>query len=503
MTTEEIDKLHDFYDIEIESATLKDIYLNRLKITNKIKELGYFRYDTDNGTSLFVKVENKKISLTNEDYIIDAFEDYIKSLPNKIITKEDNTGNIKDIVITPEMLLDKLYKNIKSYFSANLMRLRPDEKIIILDDTPERKYLFFKTRAVYIDKDGIHTVDYKNLDGYIWDTSVLKYDLLETEHKGDFERFFENITGNGERKLALMSMLGYLMHNYYEDDEMAVILTDKTDEIGNATGGTGKGILGQALHNILNRDSASSRYVAINGKDIDLSSDTRYALADISTCLIHIEDIYKGVDFEKLFNDVSDGATIRKKHQNSIKKKIKMMLSVNHTIKLSDSGSKMRRACIFELEDYYGAHKRPSEDFEKRFFGSKWDVVDWGTFYYFMCKCVQIYLANGVIKPTNEEYYKREFMESVGEEFAYWIDNIIINQIKEEQHYEKKELFDKFKDAYSVYNLSQRGFTQKCRAYFKYKRIPVVEVRNPPKDYFAIYPSKETQLKAYNQKGNI
>ena len=104
MTTEEIDKLHDFYDIEIESATLKDIYLNRLKITNKIKELGYFRYDTDNGTSLFVKVENKKISLTNEDYIIDAFEDYIKSLPNKIITKEDNTGNIKDIVITPEML---------------------------------------------------------------------------------------------------------------------------------------------------------------------------------------------------------------------------------------------------------------------------------------------------------------------------------------------------------------------------------------------------------------
>lgn len=498
MTNEEIDKLHDFYEVNIEQTTLKDIILNRLKIINKLKELGYYRYDTDNGSSLYVKVEDKRISLTNEEHIIDAFEDYIKNLPTRTITKEDKDGFQKEIFITNAMLLDKLYRNLKSYFQS-LMRLRPDEKIVILDDTPDRKYLFFKSRAVYIDKQGIHNVEYKDLNGYIWESSMLKYDLLESDMKGDFEKFVENITGNAERKKSLMSMMGYLMHNFFEDDEMAVIFTDKTDEIGNATGGTGKGILGQALSHILNRDTVSTRYVSINGKDIDLSSDTRYALADLSTCLIHIEDIYKGVDFEKLFNDVTEGAVIRKKHGNPIKKRIKMMLSVNHTIRLSDSGSKMRRACIFELEDYYGAHKRPGEDFDKRFFGSKWDDIDWGLFYNFMCKCIQVYMENGVIKPTNEEYYKREFIESVGEEFANWIVDVI-RPVKEEQLHDKKNLYERFKEEYSMFSLHQRTFTNKCRHYFKYKRIPYVEFRNPPTDYFAIYPTKETQIKAQNQK---
>ena len=52
MTNEEIDKLHDFYEVNIEQTTLKDIILNRLKIINKLKELGYYRYDTEKGSSL-------------------------------------------------------------------------------------------------------------------------------------------------------------------------------------------------------------------------------------------------------------------------------------------------------------------------------------------------------------------------------------------------------------------------------------------------------------------
>ena len=332
MSNDEILKLHDFYELERDKRDKLTVRLDKLKIMRKIKSMGYYRYDTPDGGSQFVKIDDGRISLSTPDWIKDAFEDYVKALPtreDKIVT--DDTE--RETKITAEFLLSKLYQNIQNYLSEEMFkRLRPDQPIELLKDDRAKKYLFFKNTAVVVSADGVQNIPYTSMqdfNGYVWDNGILEHDFLYTPVEGDFEHFVNDIcTNDPQRKLSLMSMLGYLMHDYYICDNRAVLLTDASnDEIGVNAGRTGKGLLGKALSQMLNKNTnIDKRYCAINGKDIDLKKDTRYSLADISTQLIHIEDISKHVDFEDLFNDITDGAIIRKPYQvKPIKKMVKII----------------------------------------------------------------------------------------------------------------------------------------------------------------------------------
>lgn len=498
MTKEEIDQLHDFYDIEIDTATasVKNILFNRLKIVRKLKEMGFYRYDTPDGNTQYVRISDNKISITREQFIIDAFEDYIAELPaREIEIKNEGKEISRTTYITAEKLLDKLYKNVNTYFSSTLDRLRPDVPIEILRDEEKKKYLFFQNIAVYVAPDGVHPVQYSDLNGYIWDSSILQHKFMYTEEKGDFEAFCENITEKDpERKSSLMSLLGYLMHDFYECDMKAVLFTDvNNDDAGNSAGGTGKGILGKALMNILNKTAADNRYCCIPAKQIDLSKDTRYSLADISTQLIHLEDIKK-FNLEDLFNDITDGATIRRPYQiKPIVKFVKMMISVNHTIELEGS-SKKRRIVVFELANFYNERHTPTDDFPKRFFESKWNDDDWTRFYSFMCRCAQVYMQRGIIPPKEINYSFRAMREKNQDDFLYWIDSIVdISDTKHEQRYEKNKLYQDFITRYPDYSKhSQRKFTKWCTEYFDTKCIPYVELRST-NDIFVLFPHEDTK----------
>ena len=509
MTTAEILKLHDFYDLERKGEELS-VKLNKLKIIRKLKSMGYFRFDTPDGGSQFVYINEGRISLSNETWIKDAFEDYIKGLPTRPdkIVKKDNTE--EESPITAELLLHTLYRNIQNYLSKEMFdRLRPDEKIELLSDDRQLKYLFFKNTAVVVSADGIKNIPYSQLqdfNGYVWENGILQQNFVYTELKGDFENFVEDICANDpQRKISLMSMLGYLMHDHYECTPKAVLLTDASnDEIGVSAGGTGKGLLGKALSCMLNRANTDARYVAINGKDIDLKSNTRYALADLSTQLIHIEDLYKGADFEQLFCDITDGATIRKPYQiKPIKKMIKMMISVNHTINLTNESSKMRRVYIFELANYYGANYTPEDKYGRRFFESTWEEADWCKFYSFMCRCLQVYLAGGVKTVANSDYKIRELLESTNEDFIYWLDSVIEHKNKVEARYSKKSLYDSFFEKYPAFAAMRPAtLTNWTKKYFNYKNIDFVEMRSTD-DIFVTFPTAATRAQANAKKNSL
>ena len=509
MTTAEILNLHDFYELERDKRDKLTVKLNKLKIMRKIKSMGYFRYDTPDGGSQFVHIDEGKISLSNDVWIKDAFEDYVKALPtreDKIVTDETE----QETKITAEFLLAKLYQNIQNYLSKEMFdRLRPDEKIELLSDDRNLKYLFFKNTAVVVSADGIKNIPYSQLqdfNGYVWENGILQQNFVYTELKGDFENFVEDICANDpQRKLSLMSMLGYLMHDHYECTPKAVLLTDASnDEIGVSAGGTGKGLLGKALSCMLNRANTDARYVAINGKDIDLKSNTRYAMADLSTQLIHIEDLYKGADFEQLFCDITDGATIRKPYQiKPIKKMIKMMISVNHTINLTNESSKMRRVYIFELANYYGANYTPEDKYGRRFFESTWEEADWCKFYSFMCRCVQVYLAGGVKTVANSDYKIRELLESTNEDFIYWLDSVIEHKNKVEARYSKKSLYDSFFEKYPAFAAMRPAtLTNWTKKYFNYKNIDFVEMRSTD-DIFVTFPTAATRAQANAKKNSL
>ena len=82
-------------------------------------------------------------------------------------------------------------------------------------------------------------------------------------------------------------MLGYLLHDNYERDTKAVLFTDKTEEYGKSNGGTGKGILGKALSLVLNATNKDTRYIAVNGKGIDLKTKKIFSRRCVYTINTH------------------------------------------------------------------------------------------------------------------------------------------------------------------------------------------------------------------------
>ena len=512
-----IEELHDFYEAYLSNGV--KIRFDKLKVVNLLRDMGFYRYDVPNSRqSEMVRIIDNKIRIVSITNIRDAFEDYLRKLPTlhrkfRLTTKSDEEPATKEFDITPNFLIGKMYDNLQVLFSTDLMeRLRPlSTTIEIQEDTCDKKYIYFNNTALVIDKEGIHQIDYKDMSGYIWENSIINRDFELIEEIGDFEIFVGDICKynpnqkNGQalyegeqRKLALMSILGYLMHNNYECNRKAVLFTDINEESGiEANGRTGKGILGKALGHMLNRQRGDVRYLVVAGKGFEFK-DTRYAGGDLTTQLIHIEDIEKRFDFTEMFNDVTDGCTFRKLHQNPQMHDSKIMISVNHTINMFNSESKRGRVVIFELDNYYKSDFTPEMKFGKRFFESRWSDKDWMQFYTFMVRCVATYMKKGLLEPTMINYENRLIEEQLPEDFVYFFENEIATAVAHKSRTEliKRNMYDRFIAKYPTVAkyCTQRTFTNYCVQYLSLKHIRSGQIRkkieNDYTDCIVLYPTQ-------------
>lgn len=492
---------HNFYETYYSQGV--KVRFDKLKIVNLLRQLGFYRYDIPNSRqSEMVRIVDNKIRIVNLTEIRDAFEDYLQTLPtiertfytNSKRDGEDEPAK-KIFRITPEFLIGKMYDNLQTLFSSDLMeRLRPlNHTINIQEDTYNQKYIFFNNTALKISKDGIQQIPYTKLNNYIWENSIINKDYVEDNTIGDFEKFISDICKydptisdkqalyeGQQRKQSLMSILGYLMHNNYETNRKAILFTDiNEDGAQEANGRTGKGILGKALAQMLNRERGDCRYLVVPGKGFEFK-DTRYAAGDLTTQLIHIEDIEKRFDFSEMFNDVTDGCVFRKLHQNPTIHDSKIMISVNHTINLFNSESKRGRVVIFELDNYYKSDYTPEMKYGKRFFESKWTATDWGQFYSFMVRCVLVYMQNGLIEPSMINYENRLIEEQLPEDFVYFFENEIEGAVahKQRTEYVKRSIYDRFIMKYPQYaKYQQSGFSKWCIQYLQLKHIRSAQLR--------------------------
>lgn len=565
--------LHRFYSVETvwdkqaECEKLKKIDLDNYAIVDVLRELGFCRYDQPNGSFEYVKISDNIITLIrDQQMIVDAFEDYVRKLPPlyyetdgaDIVERFDRDTHTEykkpaHIVITNEMLLQKVYKNIMYYFSSTLPRLRPDKPIRLLQDTKESKYLFYNNCVVRISKDGIDTWQYDQLSAmlgcymedngtYIWSTNILDRNFPTTyiDEQGhsklhgvsDFEIFADCICGLGIgfteingvretrytapskdtdvkvpflRKLSLKNIFGYLMHNNYECNLRSIMFIDMNkDNIGKPAGGTGKGIIGKALSHMMNRTENDVRYIAPPGKNFDPEDERRYSEGDITTQLIHIEDIKSGFRFEGFFNDVTDGAVFRKMYQDKTKHRVKIMLSSNQAIDLSAPSCK-RRMVVFELDNFFNENKTPQDLFGKRFFESQWDMLDWYRFDIFMVSCCLQYMQDkdevgadgkviGIRQPPLLNYQNTLLYSKVNEDFIVWFGDKIAEALKfqTERFYSKKGLYEEFSKKYTEFadeRRYKRAFAGWCKFYLQTMQIPSGEKRST-EDLLILYPQK-------------
>ncbi len=470
-----------------DNDALKEIKINRFRFVQLLGSFGYTRHEINNDATTFVRIKDNVIKHTHKDEIIDHFEKFLR-------TEYDFDG-AGCTAVDYESLINKFYSGLGSFFSKDLFnRVRTEQQIVFNQDGQDTIYLYYRNGFVRITGDGYKLLDYAAMEGSVWEDQLLERDFkiaevaglkfADSEAKkprkeiegGIFADFVFRIANEDlERFQSLCSIIGYLMHDYYDYKLKAVNLTDSSlsDE---ADGRSGKTMLCKIIGWVRS-------YCEINGKNFNAADKNKYEDAKPGTQFLHINDVRsKGVnkfDFEDIFNDVTEGIIVNQKYMKPFRHRAKMAISSNNPINIV-GGSQRDRVIEFELSGYFSADHSPEQEYGS-WFGRDWDEKEWSKFDNFMCYCGQTFLKHGILKPGTINLEERKLIKFTSHEFLEFIREVdsnlkssgypFVGYIGNTDHaspipngiidfeFDKKKFYEKFTEFYSDYN-NHRWFTQ-------------------------------------------
>jgi hypothetical protein len=451
---EEENAMQTFWDRN-DRGVIKIVHIH---LKQFLEDNGFYKYCPEGGKNyIFVKVTNNLIDHTSE--------------------KE-----IKDFVLTHLLELDDIavynyFADNTRFFKEEFLSLLSTIEIYFIADSKDASYLYYKNCAVKISKDGITTLDYLDLGGYVWKDHVIDrtFNLCSVTEKCDFKKFVSNINGGDPHRVSAMeSTIGFLLHGYKNLSFCpAVILNDEVIS-DNPEGGTGKGLLMNAL-------SKMKKLVVIDGKSFAFERSFAYQLVSADTQILCFDDVKKHFDFERLFSVVTEGLTLEKKNKDAIKipfsRSPKIAITTNYAIK-GAGNSFARRKWELELHQYYTKEYTPLDEFGKLMFGD-WSDDDWCEFDNYMIGCLMNYLRTGLVKSKFVNLKIRQLSAETCHEFIEWcglVDNTDKNvALQPNIRLYKNELYSNFIDEYPDYgprgrmSISRTKFYKWLIAYAIYK----------------------------------
>jgi hypothetical protein len=424
-----------------------------------LEDNGFYKYCPEGGKNyIFVKVTNNLIDHTSE--------------------KE-----IKDFVLTHLLELDDIgvynyFADNTRFFKEEFLSLLSTIEIYFIADNKDSSYLYYKNCAIKISKEGVTTLDYLDLGGYVWKDHVIdrNFNLCSVTERCDFKKFVSNINGGDPSRVkAMESTIGFLLHGYKNLSFCpAVILNDEVIS-DNPEGGTGKGLLMSAL-------SKMKKLVVIDGKSFAFERSFAYQLVSADTQILCFDDVRKHFDFERLFSVVTEGLTLEKKNKDAIKipfsRSPKIAITTNYAIK-GAGNSFARRKWELELHQYYNKEYTPLDEFGKLMFGD-WNDDDWCEFDNYMIGCLTNYLKTGLVKSKFVNLKIRQLSAETCHEFIEWCGLVDTHHNREvmlqpDVRLYKNELYANFVDEYPDYgprgrmSISRTKFYKWLIAYGIYK----------------------------------
>jgi len=312
-------------------------------------------------------------------------------------------------------------------FSNNYLSMIDTAAITIKRDTHEFAMLYYKNLAVRVYKDKIEQLHYKDLTDFVWKNTVINRDFIDVDHhESQFRSFIWFVAGESVEKYnTLKSVIGYLLHSHKtSSNNKAIILNDETIS-DNPNGGSGKGIIINAIGNM-------KKLSTIDGKTFDFNKSFAFQTVNTDTQVLAFDDVKKSFEFERLFSVITEGITIEYKGKDAIKIPIqdspKILISTNYTIK-ADGGSFKRRIFEVEMSSYFNEHHTPLDQFGNLLF-DEWDDHQWALFDKFMINCLQYYLTNGLVASSAKNLALRKFINETSPEFhEYAIKEAQIEQV--------------------------------------------------------------------------
>lgn len=278
-----------------------------------------------------------------------------------------------------------------------------------------------------------------------------------------------------------ITAIGYLLTDWkYPSDRKAVVIQDhRISEVGQAWGGAGKSILGNALSHV-------QAQAGFDGKTFNPSDDFALDGVTKATRNIFIDDIRTNFNFQSIFNWVTGDLPVNPKGKTRFTIKAedspKILLTTNHAIKDADQGSVKRRIAYMEFSSWYNQDHTIVDDFGHQFFFD-WDDYQWQLFDNFMAECVMYYLRSfelawnkrgeGVVPPPMKNIELRTLRQSMSETLLQWAEEYfdptgshINNRIP------RKELFDSFREyagGLQGHGVTSSNFKNKMKDFCKYK----------------------------------
>jgi SOS response regulatory protein OraA/RecX len=403
-----------------------------------LEDNGFYKYCPEGGKNyIFVKVTNNLIDHTSD--------------------KE-----IKDFVLTHLLELDDVavynyFADNTRFFKEEFLSLLSTIEIYFIADNKDSSYLYYKNCAVKITKEGVTTLDYLDLGGYVWKDHVIdrNFNPCTVDSQFDFKRFIANINaGDISRIKTMESTIGFLLHGHKNLSFCpAVILNDEVIS-DNPEGGTGKGLIMNALSNM-------KKLVVIDGKSFNFEKSFPYQLVSADTQILCFDDVKKHFDFERLFSVITEGLTLEKKNKDAIKipfsKSPKVSITTNYAIK-GAGNSFARRKWELELHQYYSMNFTPHDEFGRMMFGD-WNDDDWCEFDNYMIGCLIGYLRTGLVKSKFVNLKIRQLSAETCHEFIEWCGLVDSNErnvmLQPDVRLYKNDLYSNFVDEYPDY--SPRG----------------------------------------------
>ena len=419
-----------------------------------LQQNNFFKYfPTDSNTFTFIKIEQNLVEETSEKRIKDFVLEHLLSR--------------EDIGFQP---YDYMASNNK-YFQSDFLSFLESSEISIKEDTQTECFLYYKNCVVKVTDESIETIDYLDLDGFVWKRQIIdrEYESYD-HHNAVFRKFLWLISGKDSDKYnSFKSVIGYLLHSFKTSaNNKAIIFNDETIS-ENPNGGSGKGLFWNAL-------SQTKKVSSIDGKTFEFTKSFPYQTVSTDTQILVFDDVKKNFNFESLFSLITEGITLEYKGQDAIKLPVqqspKILITTNYTIG-GVGGSFERRKFEVEMSDYFSYKHTPLDEFGHLLFDD-WDSKEWLMFDNFMINCVQYYLQNGLTKHDFKNLEVRKFIKNTSFEFYEWSkpdaegrnENIDFNiRCQKGTYYES--FINEYPD-FKTYKLSQKRFKQWLEHYCKF-----------------------------------
>ena len=435
----------------------KKIFIKKKMFIKYLNYLGVYMYYPDDTNYVFVRLDGPIIDLISISKIKKLFFDRLES----------------DYFAHQEKLIEKALNSVNSLFSKGLLETLPTIKPKFLKDTKDLGVMFYLDGFLLIKKTGIKPFGYNKLPGHIWKSQIIGHAIMEQgsiikNKKSEFEVFIEKVSGgNPERKKALESIIGYLLHGYKDpSNPKAVILYDLPSNNDNPEGRRGKGIIVVAIEKFLKITKEYGKLFTTKGNFI-------FQQVDINTMILFFDDVPKEFDMIKLFSVVSEGISIEKKFQPKFvlnyANSPKVVITSNYLTKGAGDSYEGRRI-EFGLSPYFSAKWTPKDEFEHLLFDD-WDSDEWNRFNVYMTNLLVRYLGTGIISCKNSESANDRLAGATSVNFSIFCkENILIGE-----EFIIKELYSRFLSLFSDQEgfsmIKQHMFTKWLNLYSKYNRL--------------------------------